>query len=697
MALLSFKFELFLGGSWVDVTSYVRDTQAVTIKRGSTDWAPKLTPATAKFKLDNSDDRFNPRNPLSPYYGLLVRNTPVRISRVGSGSNNERFYGEVYGFEPRWNKNRSDCSVSIEASGTLRRILKNQTTPKSSYRSWMNTHSSYPFVGYYYPLEEGSDAIEATPDIGAGGGIFNAGGTPPKSWGAATMNDWFPNGVSIPANRAMGFPTDMRGAIANAWEVTALLTFSSDTAVAAFEINCSYQTWWVVFRAATNDVMVIAPDKTTDTSSLPGVTLSKDAPVWVNFRVTYDAGLPGLVAYVAGIPIGQVSDSIIISNTASMLNYNVAYPRFMFVHNQSADDSTIGVSNLSVSESQSGTTGFNITFKAMKGSPGENTRDRFERLCDEQGVANSTLGDFVPMGRQYVQSFEDHLTEIMASSNYGTVVESRSGPELLLTGTPGNSLVSGIVNYSELFAEPEPVEDDQLTANIVTVVNSHGGQTTVSKTSGTMSVDEIGPVERKLETNTKWFSQAASLADLTLARGTWPGPRFSAITVSAQANPSQYSTYRKIDVGGVIWLDGMSPAGYYDQLTLLVLSVSETITQTDHLFTYTVAPGEIVYQFWVVENGGYRSRLDVDDCTTVALVNSSVTTIDVNVPTALWATSGAFPFDVMVAGERMTVTAVSNLTSTTQRMTVTRSVNGVVKSIPAGSEVHIFPAGYLKA
>lgn len=48
-----------------------------------------------------------------------------------------------------------------------------------------------------------------------------------------------------------------------------------------------------------------------------------------------------------------------------------------------------------------------------------------------------------------------------------------------------------------------------------------------------------------------------------------------------------------------------------------------------------------------------------------------------------------FPFDIIVGGERMTVTDI-NLTSDPQQFVVTRSVNGVVKSHLAGAKVQLF-------
>lgn len=75
------RVELNLGGTWTDVKPYVRYDSAVKITRGQkSEGKSNLDNATCDLTLDNSDGRFSPRHPLSPYYGLLGRNTPIRVS-----------------------------------------------------------------------------------------------------------------------------------------------------------------------------------------------------------------------------------------------------------------------------------------------------------------------------------------------------------------------------------------------------------------------------------------------------------------------------------------------------------------------------------------------------------------------------------------------------------------------------------------
>lgn len=79
--------ELQLGGTWTDITSkvYVRDP--ITIKRGRSDPSRDVDPSTCQLTVDNRDGRFSPRNPAGAYYGLIGRNTPLRVKVSGLDDN----------------------------------------------------------------------------------------------------------------------------------------------------------------------------------------------------------------------------------------------------------------------------------------------------------------------------------------------------------------------------------------------------------------------------------------------------------------------------------------------------------------------------------------------------------------------------------------------------------------------------------
>jgi hypothetical protein len=74
------------GTSWTDITGDVRSADQIQITRGRSDWGQQTDPGRCSFSLDNRDGKYSPRNPESPYYGQIGRNTPVRIS-IETGDN----------------------------------------------------------------------------------------------------------------------------------------------------------------------------------------------------------------------------------------------------------------------------------------------------------------------------------------------------------------------------------------------------------------------------------------------------------------------------------------------------------------------------------------------------------------------------------------------------------------------------------
>ncbi|MEU0084889.1 hypothetical protein [Streptomyces sp. NPDC006274] len=72
--------ELLLGGTWTDITKYVYTRQPITITAGRPDEGQRVEPSRCQLTLNNRDGRFSGRNPLSPYFGQLGRNTPLRVS-----------------------------------------------------------------------------------------------------------------------------------------------------------------------------------------------------------------------------------------------------------------------------------------------------------------------------------------------------------------------------------------------------------------------------------------------------------------------------------------------------------------------------------------------------------------------------------------------------------------------------------------
>lgn len=76
MARQDLVTELFYSGAWNPAPAYERDP--VSITRGRGDEAGEAPPSALTGTLDDRTGDYNPRNAMSPLYGLIGRNTPIR-------------------------------------------------------------------------------------------------------------------------------------------------------------------------------------------------------------------------------------------------------------------------------------------------------------------------------------------------------------------------------------------------------------------------------------------------------------------------------------------------------------------------------------------------------------------------------------------------------------------------------------------
>lgn len=75
------RVRMLLSGVWTDVTEHVYQRNPITITRGRKDETTKTTPATCSVSLKNNDGRWNPENPMGPYYGTLGQNNPIQVTK----------------------------------------------------------------------------------------------------------------------------------------------------------------------------------------------------------------------------------------------------------------------------------------------------------------------------------------------------------------------------------------------------------------------------------------------------------------------------------------------------------------------------------------------------------------------------------------------------------------------------------------
>jgi hypothetical protein len=81
---LPLRQELLIDGTWTDVTSRNREAAAIQITRGFSGEQASVSAGSCEFTLDDRDGYLSNRNPNSPYFGLVGRNTQTRVSQLES-------------------------------------------------------------------------------------------------------------------------------------------------------------------------------------------------------------------------------------------------------------------------------------------------------------------------------------------------------------------------------------------------------------------------------------------------------------------------------------------------------------------------------------------------------------------------------------------------------------------------------------
>lgn len=77
---LPIRAEMQIDGTWTQVQTSIRGSDAITITGGFAPEQTSITPSAIAFRLSDPDANFVDDNPASPYYGLLPVNTPFRVS-----------------------------------------------------------------------------------------------------------------------------------------------------------------------------------------------------------------------------------------------------------------------------------------------------------------------------------------------------------------------------------------------------------------------------------------------------------------------------------------------------------------------------------------------------------------------------------------------------------------------------------------
>jgi hypothetical protein len=391
-----------------------------------------------------------------------------------------------------------------------------------------------------------------------------------------------------------------------------------------------------------------------------------------------------------GQSVGQVETRTVTSRTIG----NVT--RVVVNDSEQIMDTALG----HISVQKSITSAFDLKYQ-LRAYIGETAGRRIERLCDEESITFTSVGDLdesVALGPQRPNTLLDLLGEA-TEADMGILYEPRDvfGIGYRTRSSLYNQTADVALDYAAGHLAPplNPVDDDQATRNDITVTRDSGSSARAVVTSGPLSTaappDGVGRYDDSVTISVKADEHLPDQAQWRAHMGTVDEARYPQVSVdmgnsTIVSDTALNSALILADAGDRLTIDNQPSWLPPDQISQIVLGYTEKMSPFEWSISMNCSP-ESPYHVAVYGTGRYGTEYS----TLSSSATSSTTSLSVATSTGpLWTTAaGDFPMDIIIGGERMTVTAISG-SSSPQTFTVTRSVNGVVKSHASGSAVNFF-------
>jgi hypothetical protein len=328
--------------------------------------------------------------------------------------------------------------------------------------------------------------------------------------------------------------------------------------------------------------------------------------------------------------------------------------------------------------------------------------DRFKRLLTEAGVSWYVIGaSTTRMGPQKADKLIDLIKEIAATED-GLVFDGRGILAICLRTRRSRTNQASALDLVLADHVVPPMKerlDNVGVTNQIILEDRSGAVAVAERTTGPMSTAAYpagigvykGGAQPDVNVNLYDPGELQNAANWYLARGTVPGARWPSVTVEVGLkSPTIQTAACTVEIGDRITVTGRTP----DVLELQVIGYTMTVGTHTLTITYVCIPGDM---FLLGAEDSTTYVLDAYASTIITAPAPATTGTSMVVgspdPDDVWSTT-SLPYPIVVAGERMTVTAATApaLTAGTwrQTLTVTRSVNGVVKAQVVGAPVHVF-------
>ncbi|OPC81806.1 hypothetical protein B4N89_13450 [Embleya scabrispora] len=650
-----------------------------------------FTPASGRVHAAQVRNGINGTIVADPQFAAQAAGTTSFVDSAGRawsvtgtavGNRATRFVGEVSAWPARWDVSGRDVWVPLQAAGVLRRLGQGASPLDSTLRRRIPSRS--PLA--YWPMEEERDATRAYSPIAnvdplaVDGFSFAADDTLAGSSALPTINAAASMSATVPTPAV---PTGQ-------WCIEFVYFVPADSIPTVGSEIIGWRSAGTAIRwhvtARDGEFFLQAFD---DAGGLP-----------VNIAILVDGKFGGWVRQQVSVTQnGSDVDWLIrwdnIGGDAGQLTGTYpgdagAITSIDTVFGAQLDKTRIG--HLAVFATDT-TDAYAL---ADHGFNHETAGARIARLAGEEGITARVYGnvdDQVSMGPQRPDTLLTLLQDA-ADADGGVLYEARD--TVALCYRPRTSLYNQTPRLALDYAAPgevapplEPVDDDQAVRNDVTVTRAGGSSARAVDTTTPLSTlpppTGVGRYDEAITLNLADDTQPADHAGWRLHLGTWNEARYPLVHVDLAAAPHLTAAAITLDVGDRLTI--AHPPAWLppDPIDLIAQGYTETIGAYSWDLGLTCTPAGP----WTVGIAD-TDRVDTDGSELAAAASTTATTLSVAVTDGpLWTTAGTeTPFDIRVAGEVMTVTAISGASSP-QTFTVVRSVNGVVKPQDAGADVRL--------
>jgi hypothetical protein len=661
--------------TWTDITADVMHTAKVTISVGRADETSQAQPAQASFTLLNSTGNYTPYRPTGANYPNVRRNTPIRIKvDVGSGAT-VVFQGYAVGFTPAWDTSANLAVVGVSAAGMLRRLGQLNTPLRSAL--FRKIQSAAPVA--HWPMEDGSGSSRATSAVSGGPALMPIGAG--VTFGAAG-----PGGSEASVDFSPGGGLSGQGpAMSGDFEVTfAYRLTSTASAVMPLQFNTSDGSTWqvIIDPTGTPSISLNGSIGGAPFSSLTAARATNDLG-WHAVEIVFKQN--GNVDISIGWDGGFTTFGSVLTGTVPHVGSITVAPSYP------SGSHAFFMTQLAVIP-QPGSVIIGLT-SAVSGFTGETASARFSRICTEAAINATVSGSStVAMGPQPTSALLDVLHECEIADG-GLIVDGLDAGLRFVTAAVRENLTAAVtVNAAtgQLAPPWAPVDDDQRVVNDATASRPNGGTARYIATAGDLGTAAVGTYDVSITANVSTDDRLIGVAGWAVNLGTIAGLRYPSLAFDFVSVPALAAT----------WLTAGTPGGFRVDVTNVTSEATQAPPNTVTLMvegwqlaldvtSFTAQVNCSPYDPWNVAVYA-TDRYDSAASTVTSNIAAGATSMSVTNATNVWTTSGPqFPFDINVAGERMTVTNITGATSP-QTFTVTRAVNGISKAQTAGTSVALW-------